>query len=69
MDISEAGKHSWLMGALATHPALYDVINHMRIFQGVTNIGDVTFYKLVDLILAKLPSLTAKLPGRTLLTK
>jgi hypothetical protein len=42
-DVSTADKHYWLMGALATHPALYAAINHMRIIQGVTNIGDVSF--------------------------
>jgi hypothetical protein len=46
-DFFEADMRSLLMGALATPPALYAVINHMRIVQGITNNGDVSFYKLV----------------------
>jgi hypothetical protein len=69
VDVTEADKHSWLMGALATHPALYAAINHMRIIQGVTNIGDVSFYKMVNSFQAKLPLLTAKLPRSTILGK
>jgi hypothetical protein len=67
--LSEADKLSWLMGALKPHPALYAVINHMGIVQGVTNAVDVSFYNLVEMISNQATLLTAKIPRRILLAK